>query len=113
MSECLFCRIASKEIKSDIVYEDDKVIAFNDIDPKAPVHILIIPKKHIPTFIDIKGEDIDLVSHIHQVLINIASEKKLSDGFRVIVNCGAKAGQSVYHLHFHLLAGRKMLWPPG
>ena len=113
MAECLFCKIANKEIESSIVYEDEKIVAFNDINPQAPVHILVIPKRHIPTLLTVKDEDRDLIFDIHKVIAKIVQEKNLAEGFRVVINCGASAGQTVYHLHFHLLGGRKMEWPPG
>jgi len=113
MAECLFCKIANKEVESSIVYEDENMVAFNDINPQAPVHILVVPKKHIPTLLGVKDEDKDLMFSIQRVIANIAQEKNLVDGFRVVINCGPNAGQAVYHLHFHLLGGRKMEWPPG
>jgi len=113
MSDCLFCKIANKEVESGIVYEDEDMVAFNDIKPQAPVHILVVPKKHIPTLLGVKEEDKDLMFSIQKVITNIAQEKNLVDGFRVVINCGPNAGQAVYHLHFHLLGGRKMEWPPG
>ncbi|PIU51130.1 histidine triad nucleotide-binding protein [Candidatus Desantisbacteria bacterium CG07_land_8_20_14_0_80_39_15] len=113
MGDCLFCKIANKEVESSIVYEDETLLAFNDINPQAPVHILIVPKKHIPTLLGVKDEDKDLIFSIHRVITNLAQEKNLVDGFRVVINCGPNAGQAVYHLHFHLLGGRKMEWPPG
>lgn len=113
MGDCLFCKIANKEIASSIVYEDEDVVAFNDINPQAPVHILVVPRKHIPTLLGVKDEDKDLMFSIQGVITRIAQERNLVDGFRVVINCGPNAGQAVYHLHFHLLGGRKMEWPPG
>lgn len=113
MADCLFCKIAGKEVQSSIVYEDENMVAFNDINPQAPVHILVVPKKHIPTLLGVKDEDKDLIFSIQKVIARIAQEKNLVDGFRVVINCGPNAGQAVYHLHFHLLGGRKMEWPPG
>ena len=113
MSECLFCQVINKKIQSNIVYEDDDVLAFKDIDPKAPVHILVVPKKHIPTLLGVQEEDKDLMFKIQKVITNIAQEMNLVNGFRVVVNCGPDAGQAVYHIHFHVLGGRKMEWPPG
>lgn len=107
--ECLFCKIVKKEIPSEIVYEDEEVLAFKDIHPAAPVHILIIPKKHITSLIDVKGEDEVIISKIYQVINKIAKQQKFdTKGFRVIVNCGEDGGQEVGHLHFHLLAGKKL-----
>ena len=113
MGECLFCKIANKEVASSIVYEDENMVAFNDVNPQAPVHILVVPKKHIPTLLGVKDEDKELMFSIQKVIANIAQQKNLVDGFRVVINCGPNAGQAVYHLHFHLLGGRKMEWPPG
>lgn len=114
MTDCIFCKIAQGEIPADKVYEDEHVVAFSDINPKAPVHIQIIPRRHIPTLLEIKDQDKDLVAHLHKVANQVAVEKGLSErGFRVVINCRADGGQEVYHLHFHLLGGRKMNWPPG
>lgn len=113
MADCLFCKIAGKEVQSSIVYEDENMVAFNDINPQAPVHILVVPKKHIPTLLGVKDEDKEVMFSIQKVIARIAQEKNLVDGFRVVINCGPNAGQAVYHLHFHLLGGRKMEWPPG
>ncbi len=109
MEDCVFCKIIKGEIPSEKVYEDDKVIAFKDIQPAAPIHVLVIPKKHIEKLIDVTEEDRHLISHIYQVINKIAKDMKIEDdGFRVIVNCGKDAGQEVMHLHFHLLAGKKL-----
>ncbi|MDI6704364.1 MAG: histidine triad nucleotide-binding protein [bacterium] len=114
MVECTFCKIISGKIQGDILYEDDKVVAFSDINPQAPVHVLIVPKKHIPTILDVKERDMDIVSHIYSIVNRIAEDKGLSSkGFRVVLNCKDDGGQAVYHLHFHLLGGRRMNWPAG
>lgn len=113
MEDCLFCKIIKGDIPSSKVYEDDTVYAFNDIDPQAPVHILIIPKEHIKSAAEINSDNSKLVAHIFEVAAKIAKEKGLADGFRVVTNCGDSAGQSVKHLHFHLLSGRDFTWPPG
>lgn len=114
MEECIFCKIARHEIPAGIVYEDDDVVAFKDVNPAAPVHILIIPKKHIPTITAISDEDGPIVGKIMQAINKLADEMGVAeDGFRVVANQGRGAGQSVFHLHFHLLAGRPMNWPPG
>ena len=113
MSDCIFCKIAAGEIPSTKVYEDDTVLAFLDLDPQAPQHILLIPKTHIQGAADITAENSAVVAHIFEVAAKIAAEKGFSDGFRVVTNCGEQAGQSVKHLHFHLLAGRDFTWPPG
>lgn len=114
MSECLFCAIAGGKIKANLVHQDDAVVAFKDIAPKAPVHILIIPRKHIVSVLDIDKSDGALIGQIFQAAGKLAREQGLADsGFRVVVNSGADAGQSVFHLHYHLLGGRQMHWPPG
>lgn len=108
-SECIFCKISNKEADAEIVYEDNDVLAFKDINPAAPVHILVIPKKHIPTHQEIKEEDAHLVGKMHLILSDLARAFELNhDGYRVVVNCGQHAGQIVYHLHFHLLGGRPL-----
>ncbi|OCL25221.1 histidine triad nucleotide-binding protein [Orenia metallireducens] len=114
MEECIFCKIVAGEINSDIIYEDDKVIAFKDINPEAPLHNLIIPKKHIPTLVDIKEDDKELIGHIYWVASKIAKDEGIAeDGFRVVTNCNKAGGQTVYHIHYHLLGGRNLQWPPG
>jgi histidine triad (HIT) family protein len=114
MSDCLFCKIINKEIPSEVVYEDDDLLAFNDIDPKAPTHVLIIPKKHITTMNDLTEKDNALIGQMFQAAKHIAKEKGLAeDGYRVVMNCNKKGGQAVYHIHLHLLGGRQMTWPPG
>lgn len=107
MEDCLFCKIVAGEIPSKKVYEDDTVYAFEDIHPAAPVHILIVPKEHITWAKDITPENSMIVAHIFEVIAKLAEDLNLKDGFRVINNCGKDAGQTVFHLHFHLLAGRK------
>ena len=115
MADCIFCKIAQKEIASQLVYEDEKVVAFKDLEPQAPVHVLIIPKKHVESIMALKAEDKDLVSHILiEVIPQLAKELQVDEkGFRVVANTGDEGGQSVKHLHFHLLGGRSMQWPPG
>ena len=109
MEDCIFCKIIKREIPSEIVYEDEKVIAFNDINPAAPIHILVIPKKHIETLLDISEEDSSLIAYIYQIINKIAEEKGFDKkGFRVITNCGEDSGQEVKHIHFHVLAGKKL-----
>ncbi len=107
MADCLFCRIAQKKIPAAIVYEDEDIIAFNDLKPKAPVHILIIPKKHIEKLQDIEDNDKELLGKIILVIKKIAKEKQISKAYKVQINCGKNAGQLVPHLHFHLLGGFK------
>ena len=113
MSDCIFCKIANKEIKGDIVYEDDRVVAFNDINPHAPVHVLVIPKKHIVGVAEALDEDAELMGHLQLVAARLAKEKGIAEGYRIVVNSGPLAGQSVMHLHYHLLGGRRLIWPPG
>ena len=114
MSDCIFCKIVEKKIPAKIIYEDDLALAFEDINPQAPVHTLIIPKKHLPTLLDLKGDDATLVGHLFIVANTIARDKGISErGFRVVANCNPESGQAVYHIHFHLLGGRRMHWPPG
>jgi diadenosine tetraphosphate (Ap4A) HIT family hydrolase len=113
MSDCIFCKIANKEITSDYVYEDDKIISFRDMEPQAPEHVLIIPKKHIDSLDAAKTEDAELLAHILLKVKDIASDLGMKDGYRLVNNCGEDGGQTVKHLHFHLLGRRKMTWPPG
>lgn len=105
---CLFCKIAAGEIPSTKVYEDDLVLAFRDIAPMAPTHILVIPKAHIPSVDGITAENSSIVAHIFQVIPAIAKAEGLENGYRVVSNCGPDAGQSVHHLHFHILGGRQL-----
>jgi len=112
--DCLFCRLIKGKVESKTVYEDDEIFAFEDINPQAPVHILIIPKKHISGLTQLTEEDKELVGKIHLVAKKIAEERSLSQrGFRIVINSGSDAGEMVRHLHFHLLGGRKLGWPPG
>ena len=114
MQDCIFCKLVQKEIPSKVVYEDDQVLAFHDTNPVAPVHVLIIPKKHIPTHFDITAEDADLIGHLHLVASQIAKQLDLTaKGFRLVSNCKEDGGQTVFHLHFHLIGGRQFKWPPG
>lgn len=107
--DCIFCKIINKEIKSKIVYEDEEILAFEDIAPQAPVHIVVIPKKHISKITEIEKEDEALIGKIYTVINKIAKEKDIAeDGFRVIINCGENGGQEVKHIHFHLLGGTKL-----
>ncbi len=114
MNDCIFCKIVDKEIPAEIVYENEEVMAFNDINPQAPIHVLIIPKKHIPTLNNIIAEQKKLIGEILMVAQKIAREKGIAErGYRTVFNCNADAGQDVFHIHLHLLGGRKMTWPPG
>ena len=108
MDNCLFCKIIKGEIPSNKVYEDDEILAFKDINPVAPVHILVIPKKHISSAKDLKVEDEALIGKIFTVINKIANEFKLDNGYRIVNNCGEDGGQEVMHLHFHLLGGKKL-----
>ncbi len=111
--DCLFCKIVNKEIPAQIVFEDDRVIAFNDISPQAPHHVLVIPKKHIATTNEISDEDTALVGRMHQAAAEIAESLGFAkDGYRSVLNCNAHGGQTVYHIHLHLLGGKALGWPP-
>jgi histidine triad (HIT) family protein len=112
--ECIFCEIAAKKLPARIIYEDEHAIAFEDINPKAPVHALVIPRKHISTNLDIGQSDSMLIGHLFQVANQIAKDKGIADrGFRLVMNCNADSGQTVFHIHLHILGGRLMSWPPG
>ena len=114
MSDCLFCKIIEGKIAAKKVYEDDLALAFEDINPQAPVHILVIPKKHIPTALDIEKNDHDLIGHLVDVANRIAKDKGIAErGYRMVMNCNPESGQTVYHIHLHMLGGRLMHWPPG
>ncbi|MBE6964588.1 MAG: histidine triad nucleotide-binding protein [Oscillospiraceae bacterium] len=108
MSDCLFCKIIAGEIPSTKVYEDELVLAFRDIAPQAPTHILVIPKEHIASVAEINEKNSAVVSHIFEVIAKIAKDEKLDGGYRVVSNCGDDAGQTVHHLHFHILGGKKL-----
>lgn len=114
MSDCIFCKIAAGKIGT-LIYEDDTTAAFDDLNPRAPVHFLVIPKKHIEKLSDVAdGEDSNLLGHILTVANQIARDRGISDeGYRTVINCNEGAGQSVWHIHCHVLGGRKMGWPPG
>lgn len=109
MEDCLFCKIIKGEIPSTKVYEDDEILAFRDVNPLAPVHILVIPKKHIGSLVDLKPEDEKVVGRMYTVINKIAKQEKISEnGFRVVTNCGEDGGQAIKHLHFHILGGKKL-----
>ncbi len=113
-ANCLFCKIIAGQIPADIVYESDSAIAFRDINPQAPTHVLIIPRKHIATINDIEVHDSALVGSLYSAVRDIAvTEGFADDGYRVVMNCNAAAGQTVFHIHLHLLGGRSLGWPPG
>ena len=111
--DCVFCKIASGEIPSTRVYEDDLCVAFKDLEPQAPVHILIIPREHIASAADITAANSSIVAHIFEVAAKLARDSHLDGGWRIVSNVGEDGGQSVKHMHFHLLGGRSMAWPPG
>ena len=114
MRDCLFCAIAEGKMKAQIVFQDENIVAFKDIAPRAPVHILLIPRKHLARVADIGDQDRALIGQIFQTAAQLAREQGIAEsGFRIVVNSGADAGQSVFHLHYHLLGGRRMSWPPG
>jgi histidine triad (HIT) family protein len=110
--DCLFCRIAAGEIPADIVFSDDQVVVFRDINPKAPTHVLAIPRRHVPSAAELTDGDGPLLAALFGAMRHVAEEAGLH-GYRIVSNTGAEAGQSVFHLHFHLLAGRSLSWPPG
>lgn len=112
--DCLFCRIVAGEVSSDIVYRDERSVAFRDINPQAPVHVLVIPREHMESLDDASQKDESLLGHLLRVAARVANEEGLSEtGYRTIINTGAGAGQSVFHLHVHILGGRTFNWPPG
>ena len=114
MTDCLFCKIRDGEIPADIVYENDDVLAFRDVNPQAPTHILIVPRKHIATVNDLQDEDSEVMGKLFLAAQDIAGYEGIAeDGYRLVVNCNSKAGQTVYHIHMHVLGGRNMTWPPG
>jgi len=112
--DCLFCKIIDREIPADIVYEDDAVLAFNDINPQAPTHMLIVPKQHIATLNDIQEADLALVGRLQFTAAKLATEQGFAEqGYRVVMNCNEQGGQTVYHIHMHLMGGRAFTWPAG
>jgi histidine triad (HIT) family protein len=114
MTQCLFCRIIKREIPGRIVYEDDSVLAFEDINPQAPTHILVVPKKHIDSLSNLSTADKEMMGSLFLTVIQLVKTNNLSQqGFRTVINTGPNGGQTVYHLHIHLLGGRQMTWPPG
>ena len=113
MENCLFCKIVRGEIPSKKVFEDEHTFAFEDIDPKAPTHVLVIPKRHLAGLKEATAADAEIVGRCHLVAAEIARQRKIEDGYRTVLNVGQGAGQSVFHLHVHLLGGRTLAWPPG
>lgn len=111
---CLFCEIVEKKRPAIILYEDDHAVAFEDVNPQAPVHVLVVPKKHIATSLDMHADDNWLVGHLFQIANTVAGKKKIAErGFRLVMNCNQESGQTVFHIHLHVLGGRVMHWPPG
>lgn len=114
MDNCIFCKIIKGEIPANKVFEDDKVVVIEDLSPVAPLHVLLIPRKHIVNSLDLEPADDELVGHVYRIAARLARDKGVADGgFRIVSNNNAGAGQSVFHIHFHLLAGRQLGWPPG
>jgi histidine triad (HIT) family protein len=114
MEDCIFCKIIAKKIPAKIVYEDEKILAFDDIRPQAPTHTLIIPKEHYAALPDVPAKKADLIAHIFSKAARLAESKGIDrTGYRIVLNTGIDAGQDVFHIHFHLLGGRRMTWPPG
>jgi histidine triad (HIT) family protein len=112
-TSCVFCKIAAREVPADILRETDRLVAFRDLNPKAPTHILLIPKEHVDSIADIEDRHGDMLADVMQSATHLAKTEGLDDGWRVVTNVGPAAGQTVFHLHFHLLGGRQMGWPPG
>lgn len=114
MSDCLFCKMVAGDIKPDVVFEDDAVLAFRDVNPQAPTHVLVIPKQHIPTTNDLDETSAAVVGKLYLAAKQVAADEGIAEpGYRMVMNCNPGAGQSVYHIHLHLLGGRPMHWPPG
>jgi histidine triad (HIT) family protein len=114
MTDCLFCKIIAGDIPAKILYQDDLIVAFDDINPQAPAHKIIVPRKHIATLNDLHSEDNALIGHMVQSASLLAKQLNIADdGYRLVFNCNAGAGQSVFHIHLHLFGGRRMMWPPG
>jgi histidine triad (HIT) family protein len=114
MTECLFCRVVAEQIPATVVYRDDRVVAFRDINPRAPLHVLLVPTKHIPSLLDLSEEDDALIGYLVRKAAQIARDEGVAErGFRLVTNTGPEAGQSVGHVHVHLLGGRPLSWPPG
>lgn len=113
MEDCIFCKLANGEIPTDMVYEDDRIACFRDADPQAPVHVLMVPKRHIPSLDDLTEEDSDLLGYMMIKIKEIAAGEGLENGYRAVINCGEDGQQTVKHLHIHILGKRKMTWPPG
>ncbi len=110
--DCIFCKIANKEISSNIIYEDNEILVFKDLEPVAPIHLLIIPKQHISSTCEITEENSKIIAHIFEKIPTLVQKLNLKSGFRIVNNCGKDGGQTVQHLHFHLIGGKKLGWPP-
>jgi len=114
MGDCIFCKMANGEIRPDVVYEDDQVLAFRDLNPQAPTHVLVIPKRHISTLNELSPADAELTGRLFLAAREVAEADGIAErGYRTVINCNAEAGQSVFHVHLHVLGGRPMRWPPG
>jgi len=114
VSDCIFCKIATGEIPADLIYEDDLVVGFRDLNPQAPTHVLLIPRKHIATLNDLQPEDEAIVGRLYTAAAKVAAQEGIAEqGYRTLINCNDDGGQTVFHLHLHLLGGRRMSWPPG
>jgi len=114
MTDCLFCKMVAGEIQPDVVYEDEHVLAFRDVNPQAPVHVLVVPREHIATLNDLTDDHAELVGRLYLAAKRVAEKDGIAErGYRTVINCNAEAGQSVYHVHLHVLGGRHMHWPPG
>ncbi len=113
MTDCLFCKVITGEIPAKRVYEDEHTLAFEDINPQAPTHVLIIPKKHVRGLKEAEAEDAELIGRLHLAAAEIGRQREIEDGYRTVLNVGPKSGQSVFHIHVHLIGGRDMKWPPG
>ena len=113
MSDCIFCKLKDGEIPANVAYEDDRIFCFHDADPQAPVHVLMIPKKHIPSIDDVTDEDADLMGYMMTKVKDVAASLGLENSYRVVINCGEDGFQTVKHLHLHILGKRKLTWPPG
>jgi histidine triad (HIT) family protein len=113
MNDCLFCKIIAGQIPAKKVYEDDKVFVFEDINPQAPTHVLIVPKRHFAGLKEAEASDAEIIGYCHLIAAKIGRERKIEDGYRTVLNVGPRSGQSVFHLHLHLLGGRDLTWPPG
>jgi len=114
MTDCIFCKIAAGEIPADLIYEDDLVVGFRDLNPQAPTHVLLIPRKHIASINDLQAEDEAIIGRLYSAAAKVAAQEGIAEGgYRTVINCNDDGGQTVFHVHLHLLGGRRMGWPPG